>query len=216
MSTNNHTAITTGAAANASTINTPLGSLDAAIGDRSTLTTANASALANGDDIVVAIRKVKTKLDVVSDTDGTLKSGAVDAAAVLADNVVTTAKILDANVTTAKVADSAITAAKVLDRTLTFTEIDLDSLLKQWTEAEAFEITSATYDATYNTVISTGVVKWPDSSAGTFTTTDINEDWWAIDAFTITHTTGSKTVTQTAVTRNANGSVTVKPALTVS
>lgn len=38
------------------------------------------------------------------DQDGTLKAGAVDVAAVLADNVVTTAKILDANVTNAKLA----------------------------------------------------------------------------------------------------------------
>lgn len=38
------------------------------------------------------------------DQDGTLKAGAVDNAAVLASNVVTTAKILDANVTAAKIA----------------------------------------------------------------------------------------------------------------
>ena len=40
MTTNNHTAISTGAAANASTINTPLGALDAAIGNRATLSIA--------------------------------------------------------------------------------------------------------------------------------------------------------------------------------
>lgn len=39
-----------------------------------------------------------------ADQDGTLKAGAVDVAAVLASNVVTTAKILDANVTDAKIA----------------------------------------------------------------------------------------------------------------
>ncbi len=41
---------------------------------------------------------------VAHDQDGTLKAGAVDVAAVLASNVVTTAKILDANVTNAKLA----------------------------------------------------------------------------------------------------------------
>jgi len=46
------------------------------------------------------------------DQDGTLKAGAVDNAAVLASDVVTTAKILDANVTTAKIADDAVTPAK--------------------------------------------------------------------------------------------------------
>jgi hypothetical protein len=48
------------------------------------------------------------------DLDGTLKAGAVDNAAVLASNVVTTVKILDANVTTAKIADANITYAKLL------------------------------------------------------------------------------------------------------
>lgn len=47
------------------------------------------------------------------DQDGTLKAGAVDNAAVLASNVVTTAKILDANVTTAKIADDNVTSAKL-------------------------------------------------------------------------------------------------------
>lgn len=47
MSTNNHTAIASGAAANASTINTPLGTIDAAIGNLATLTTtAKTSAVA--------------------------------------------------------------------------------------------------------------------------------------------------------------------------
>lgn len=43
MSTYNHTAITTGAAALAGTFNNPLGELDAAIGDLSTLTTTEKS-----------------------------------------------------------------------------------------------------------------------------------------------------------------------------
>ena len=48
-----------------------------------------------------------------ADPDGTLVAGAVDNAAVLASNVVTTAKILDANVTTSKLADGAVTSAKI-------------------------------------------------------------------------------------------------------
>lgn len=47
------------------------------------------------------------------DQDGTLKDGAVDNAAVLASNVVTTIKMLDANVTTAKLATSATTSDKL-------------------------------------------------------------------------------------------------------
>lgn len=49
---------------------------------------------------------------VHADQDGTLKAGAVDNAAVLASDVVTTAKILDSNVTTAKIADANVTPAK--------------------------------------------------------------------------------------------------------
>lgn len=49
----------------------------------------------------------------IFDQDGTMKAGAVDNAAALASNVVTTAKILDANVTTAKIADGAVTDAKI-------------------------------------------------------------------------------------------------------
>ena len=50
---------------------------------------------------------------ISNDQDGTLKAGAVDVAAVLASDVVTTAKILDANVTAAKIADDVITDAKM-------------------------------------------------------------------------------------------------------
>ena len=49
---------------------------------------------------------------VHADQDGTLKAGAVDVAAVLATDVVETAKIKDLNVTTAKIADGAVTSEK--------------------------------------------------------------------------------------------------------
>lgn len=62
------------------------------------------------------------------DQDGTLKSGAVDAAAVLASNVVTTAKILDGNVTTPKLADASITNAK-----LATTSGEIGAALQSWT-----------------------------------------------------------------------------------
>lgn len=58
-------------------------------------------------------------MGIHADQDGTLKAGAVDVAAVLASNVVTTAKILDANVTTAKIADANVTTAKVADTNIT-------------------------------------------------------------------------------------------------
>jgi len=49
---------------------------------------------------------------VHADQDGTLKAGAVDVAAVLATDVVETAKIKDLNITTAKIADGAVTSEK--------------------------------------------------------------------------------------------------------
>ena len=89
-----------------------------------------------------------------------------------------------------------------------------DAKLKEWTEGGDYEITAATYDA--DNVITTATVKWPDGSAGTFTMTSKDATWLAINAYTITHTIASKTVTQATVTRDSNGNVTVKPALTVA
>lgn len=89
-----------------------------------------------------------------------------------------------------------------------------DDVLKAWAEAGAYEMTSITYDS--DGVITTATVKWPDGSGGTFTTTSKNSTFLAIDAYTVTHTTSGKTVTQSAVTRNSNGAVTNKPALVVT
>jgi hypothetical protein len=89
-----------------------------------------------------------------------------------------------------------------------------DARLKEWAEGECYEVTAATWDS--DGVISGATVKWPDGSAGTFTTTTKNSTWLAIDAFTITHAGSGKTVTQAAVTRDANGNITVKPAITVA
>jgi hypothetical protein len=86
--------------------------------------------------------------------------------------------------------------------------------LIEWTEAEAYELTAITRDA--NGVVTSATVRWPDASAGTFTATTINSTWLGIDAYTVTHTLSGHTVTQAAVTRNADGDVITKPALTVS
>lgn len=67
MTTHNHTAIAIGAAANASTFNTPLGAMDAAIGDLTTLTTlAKTSAVAAINEVsmeVQAARGIDTSLE---------------------------------------------------------------------------------------------------------------------------------------------------------
>ena len=146
-------------------------------------------AAANVATVNSPLGELDAKLAVAHDSDGTLKANAVDAAAVLASGVVTWAKL----------ATGAAVEA---------------NMLIQWTESEAYELTAITYDA--DGVPTTATVKWPDGSAGTFTTVTKNSTWLAVDAFTITHTTASKTVTQAAVTRDANGQVTAKPALTVA
>src|SRR5690625_3117072 len=84
-----------------------------------------------------------------------------------------------------------------------------DQRLREWTEAESYEVTSINRDA--DDVVTTAAVSWPDGSGGTFTTTTKNSTFLAIDAYTITHTQSGKTVTQAAVTRDSDGNVTTKP-----
>lgn len=79
-----------------------------------------------------------------------------------------------------------------------------------------FEMTAIAYDVTYTDVIASAVVKWADGGAGVFTTTTINTTWHKVDAFTVTHAGLGKTVTQSAVTRNAFGAVATKPALSIA
>lgn len=91
-----------------------------------------------------------------------------------------------------------------------------DQQLISWTESAAYELTAITYHGTYTTVVATATAKWPDGSAGTWTATTIDATWEAVNAYTISHTLSGKTVTQAAVTRNADGNITAKPALTVA
>lgn len=100
------------------------------------------------------------------------------------------------------------------------TPVDLSKseVLIQWTEGHNYEMTARTYNAIYPTVLASATVKWPDGCAGALTITSTNTTWLEEDAYTITHVDGATTltVTQAAVTRNANGMITVKPALTVA
>lgn len=89
-----------------------------------------------------------------------------------------------------------------------------NATLIAWAEAEAYQAISLTRDE--DGVVSGATVLWPDGSAGTLTRTSKNATWLAVDAYTLTHAASGKTVTQAAVTRNADGAVTAKPALTVS
>lgn len=88
--------------------------------------------------------------------------------------------------------------------------------VKAWAESGAYQRTAITYDGTYSEVMASATVAWPDGSAGTLTVDTINSTWRKIDAYHVTHSDSGKTVTQSAVTRNANGDITVKPALTIA
>ncbi len=90
----------------------------------------------------------------------------------------------------------------------------LDVSLSAWALSSAFSLTSATRDS--DGVITVASITWPDGSPGTLTRTSKNATFMAVDAYTITHTRSGKTVTQSAVTRDADGSVTAQPAITVS
>lgn len=89
----------------------------------------------------------------------------------------------------------------------------LDLLLLDWTQGEGYEPTAITRNV--DSLVTSATVKWPDGASGTLTTTNYNATYGVYDGYTITHSAG-KTVTQAAVTRDANGAVTVKPALVVS
>jgi hypothetical protein len=89
-------------------------------------------------------------------------------------------------------------------------------VLKEWTTAEAYDVTAVTYSGTATSTVASATVVWPDDSAGVFTATTINATFETIDAYTVTHAVSGKTVTQAAVTRNTDGLITSKPALGVA
>jgi hypothetical protein len=64
-----------------------------------------------------------------------------------------------------------------------------------------------------NAPTNAGVV-WPDGTTGTYMGTASGSFPGAIDSYTITY--GNRTYTQPTVTRNANGGITTKPAITIS
>ena len=86
--------------------------------------------------------------------------------------------------------------------------------LVEWTQGKDYEPLVITRDAEGR--VTSMTVKWPDTSAGVYTATDYNATHEVYDGYNITHTDSTQTVTQAAVTRNAEGAITNKPALTVA
>jgi len=191
MTSYNHTPIANDGSApgNAETVNSPLGALDAAIGNRTTLTTtAKASAVA-------AINEVDANADAASASIGSLAS---------LDTTEKANLVAAINEVFGKVwlqsggADPAIAA------------------LRAWTAGESYELLSITYEPACPQVIKSATVLWPDGSTGTYTATKINIALETVDAFTISHILSGTLITQLEVTRNGDGLITIKPALTFS
>lgn len=90
-----------------------------------------------------------------------------------------------------------------------------DDWLLEAAQSEGYEMTPITRDV--DSVITTGTVRWPDGTAGVFTTVTKNNTWLTVDAYTLTYAgTPAKTLTQPLVTRDANGAVIVKPLIIIS
>lgn len=79
---------------------------------------------------------------------------------------------------------------------------------------EGYDMTALTYDA--DGVLTGATVVWFDGSGGVFTVTEIDATLRLPKAYTVTHTVSGKTVTQPAVTRDADGNITAKPLRTVT
>lgn len=88
--------------------------------------------------------------------------------------------------------------------------------LSTWAYGNIFRLVSATRDA--NSAIVTANIVWPDGVAGVFTTDSASTAFpGAVDAWHATYLgSPAKTITQAAVTRDANGAVTAQPAITIS
>lgn len=91
-----------------------------------------------------------------------------------------------------------------------------DAFLKAFA-SNVEELFTGTRTLNADNVVTSSPVTWPDGVTGTFTATSVNATFKCVDAYTVTYAgTTTKTVTQAAVTRNAEGEITTRPALTVA
>ena len=240
MTATNHTALVTGFAANAALVEAPLAQLDAAIGDLTTLGTTPKTSVAGAVGTSTPTTTAKTLSGAINELDAdvgdkttlgtTVQTSLVAAIGLVAlttavkttviaaiNELVTSIGALASLGTTTKTSTvAAINELVASIAALAGGATVSDARLKEWAEGECYEATALTYSGTYVNTVASAVVKWPDGSAGAFTSTTINPTWETIDAYTITHTTAGKTVTQAAITRDGEGRPTVKPVLSVA
>lgn len=91
-----------------------------------------------------------------------------------------------------------------------------EKLLAGWAATQSFiAMSNIVRDA--NGVLLSANVVWPDGTAGVWTTDSVNATTPAVDAWHCTYLGAvTKTATQPAVTRDADGVVTAQPAITIS
>lgn len=95
-------------------------------------------------------------------------------------------------------------------------DVVLNTLLADWAAGSEFKAVSNVVRDSNGVLLSADIV-WPNGVAGAFVTDSVNSVTPAVDAYHATYLgTTTKTVTQPAVTRDANGAVTVQPAITIS
>jgi hypothetical protein len=91
-----------------------------------------------------------------------------------------------------------------------------DSALLAWAYSQSWSVTSATRDA--NGATTTANIVWPDGTPGVFTADTLSTAYpGEIDAWHVTYVNPliTKTLTQSAVTRDTNGAIIAEPALLV-
>jgi len=86
--------------------------------------------------------------------------------------------------------------------------------LIEWSQGKDYELITITRDSEGR--ITTSTVKWPDSSNGTYLANDYNATHEVYDGYSIIHADSGLVITQSAVTRNIDGAVILKPALTIA
>lgn len=160
--------------------------------------------VADPNTLLTAADRVQTGLDRVA-TASSASTATTQAGIATAQAVISTAQAV---IATTKASEAAAATATV--------GASSNIQILNWAYVQAFAITTATRNS--NDVITTASIVWPDGATGTFTTDTINTTYNAIDAWHATHILDAvtKTVTQTAVTRNASGAVTAQPVITIS
>lgn len=93
----------------------------------------------------------------------------------------------------------------------------INQLVLDWVYSNSFAVLTATRNS--DEVVTSASIVYPDGGTGTFTVDTLSTLYpGAIDAYHVTYVNGgvTKTITQTAVTRDSSGAVVAQPVLTIA